>query len=178
MYFNHIHLCFYFNILLHFCKLDFLKGYFFLTYAVSADERKSERAIKSAWTVEIVGRREGENLLPVFQIGIQSAYSDSVADTDLQIRGRGGGGNQTHPEIRWSGVKKFGGAFSHQFGLKIRGSPDAPGSSPRSATATAPYLVPKCQNVKRCVVILSINVVTDVHVWYRHLSFNCLSINC
>ena len=51
----------------------FLRGSFFLAYAVSADERKSERAMKSAWTVENRPKeRRGE---PVTSISNRNSIS-------------------------------------------------------------------------------------------------------
>ena len=48
----------------------------------------------------------------------------TVGDPDLQIRG-GGGGGEVIQTMR----------FLDQFGLKIRGEPGPPGTSPRSTTA-------------------------------------------
>ena len=57
----------------------------------------------------------------------------TVADPDLQIRG---GGGHPDPEISGGGLQKdFFLPFGPQFGLKIRGAPSPPGTSPRSATA-------------------------------------------
>ena len=56
----------------------------------------------------------------------------SVADPDLQIRGRGG---HPDPEIKgggWSQKNLFR-PFGPQFGLKIRGAAGPPGTSPGSA---------------------------------------------
>ena len=57
----------------------------------------------------------------------------SVADRDLQIRGRGG---HPDPEIRGGGgglKKNLFRPFGPQFGLKIRGAGGPPGTSPGSA---------------------------------------------
>ena len=56
----------------------------------------------------------------------------TVVDPDLQIRG----GRSSDPEIRGGGLQKdFFRLFGPQFGLKVRGAPSPPGTSPRSATA-------------------------------------------
>ena len=177
MSFNHIHSCFYFIILLYFCKVVFLRGSFFLAYAVSADERKSERAMKSAWTVE--NRREERRGEPVTIISNRnsiSLLSGGYRPSDM------GEDNHPHTQIRGGGggLKKFWGEpFGPQFGLKVRGSPDPPpGPSPGSATAPYWKTVPRVKMSKRQKVRCDLvsNVMTDVHVWYRHLSLNCLSI--
>ena len=107
-----------------------------------------------------------------------AGYGLLVADKDLQIRGESstpwdkGGGGRSQKEFFWP--------FGPQFGLKIRGSPPPPGPSPGSASATAPYwkTVPRVKMSKRQKVRCDppAKVMTDVHVWHRHLSFNCLSI--
>jgi len=58
----------------------------------------------------------------------------TVADPDLQIRG---GPSHPDPEIGGGGgiQKKLFWPFGPQFGLKTRGGPGPPGTSPRSATA-------------------------------------------
>ena len=56
----------------------------------------------------------------------------TVADPDLQIRGA-----QVIQTLRWGGgvQKEFFWPFGPQIGLKKRGGPSPPGTSPRSATA-------------------------------------------
>ena len=57
----------------------------------------------------------------------------TVADPDLQIRGA-----QVIQTLRWGGggvQKEFFWLFGPQIGLKKRGGPSPPGTSPRSATA-------------------------------------------
>ena len=58
--------------------------------------------------------------------------SHTVADPDLQIRGA-----QVIQTLRWGGgvQKEFFWPFGPQIGLKKRGGPSPPGTSPRSATA-------------------------------------------
>ena len=67
------------------------------------------------------------------------AYS-TVADTELQIRGWGGGGGPGHPagdKVGRGGLQTFFfRTFGPQFGLKIRGAAP-PGPSPGSATVTS-----------------------------------------
>ena len=53
-----------------------------------------------------------------------------MADPDFQIRGGGGGTGHE---------KNFFRPCGPQFGLKIRGDPGSPGSSPRSTTAINCY---------------------------------------
>ena len=56
----------------------------------------------------------------------------TVADPDLQIRGA----RSSRPWDKGCGLQKdFFRPFGPQFGLKIRGGPSPPGTSPRSATA-------------------------------------------
>ena len=59
-----------------------------------------------------------------------------MADPDLQIRGKGGGGHPD-PEIRGGGgsfLKNVFRPFGPQFGPKIRGGPGPPGPFPGSAS--------------------------------------------
>ena len=60
----------------------------------------------------------------------------SVADPDLQIRERWGGGGGSHPDTEKRGVvsKDIFRPFGPQFALKIRGGAGPPDPSPGSAT--------------------------------------------
>ena len=67
---------------------------------------------------------------------LKTAARETMADSDLQIRGagRGGGGGGEAVSKRKKNVRS-----SPQFGLKIRGEdPGPPGPSPGSATAAEP----------------------------------------
>ena len=151
MSFNHIHSCFYFIILLYFCKVVFLRGSLFLAYAVSAAERKSERAMKSAWTVE--NRREERRGEPVTIISnrnsislLSGGYRPSDMGEDnhpqTQIRGRGGGRSQ----------KIFWGTLRSSVWSKSKGESGPPGPLPwiRHCHCPGPVLKNRsaCQNVK------------------------------
>ena len=107
-----------------------------------------------------------------------AGYGLLVADKDLQIRGES--------STPWD--KGGGGAVSKRIFLALRssvwsknkGESAPPGPSPGSASATAPYwkTVPrvKISKLQKVRCDPPAKVMTDVHVWYRHLSFNCLSI--
>ena len=64
--------------------------------------------------------------------GFVTQARDPVADPDLQIRGKGGGGGHPDPEIRGGGAvfrKNVFQPFGSQFGPKITG-PGPPGPLP------------------------------------------------
>ena len=74
MYFNHIHPCFYFIILLHFCKLVFLRGSFF--------QPRPQGAFPWLWE-----KRPGDEV--VFLLGIcgQCRQAEKWASNEVSANG-------------------------------------------------------------------------------------------